>query len=633
MRPSHVFLASLVVAVSASGVGGRCLAAEGTKPKPARVREAKTIRDLMWVWGNPEMTKKGPHTPATFAQASPAERARLLGVPNVLMAGLGLPDDEQQAETLTKQVASSPQLVWEISPDGEGLGPPFVYRETIASIRKLTKRYPQIEGVLLDDMSTQKINRGFKPEHIRRIRELLSDTHDQVKVWGVLYTMSMNRKGIRKYINELDVINLWTWHAKDVVDLTQNVARCEQWFPGKPIVVGLYLYDYGNGRRIPLDLLERQCTTALQLAHARRIRGIVFLTITNDAKAVKWAADWIKRVGGQRIGERKAGGSVPLPKAPVEKQTFTTKLPCPSPGPTWIEGPDDTILMSFNDDGKVHITASQDEGKRWKIISTIYKQGARLSGGYFTRLADGALLLVITTADGQKRVCWVRSDDHGRTWTAPTPIIELGPNLHAYGPVCVMEDGRWAYCPYSQRAEEEFGALIMWSGDGGKTWGKPIVLPTPTDGNRGLTECTVVQLGPERFLAAIRADEGKGAADGFYLSRSRDGVQWTPPESLGERGRMPLFYKIAGTWALAYRQYDAPKGTQHSVVRFSRDGQTWSSPMTIESGVDAGPHLVRVKGKVIAFNARYPARSNLTRHCVAIPPLTAQTASGNACGK
>ncbi len=633
MRPSRVLLASLVVAVSALGVGHPCLAAEGTKPKPAPVREAKTIRDLMWVWGNPEMAKKGPHTLATFAQASPAERARLLGVPNVLMAGLGLPDDDRQAEALTKQVASSPHLVWEISPDGEGLGPPFVYRETIASIRKLTKRHPQIEGVLLDDMSTQKINRGFKPEHIRQIRGLLSDTHGQAKVWGVLYTMSMNRKGIRKYIDELDVINLWTWHAKDVVDLTRNVARCEQQYPGKPIVLGLYLYDYGGNRRMPLDLLERQCTTALQLAHARRIKGIVFLTITNDAEAVKWAADWIKRVGGQRIGDRKADGSLPPPKAPVEEQTFTTKLPCPSPGPTWIEGPDDTILMSFNDGGKVRITASQDEGKHWKTISTIHQQGTRISGGYFTRLADGALLLVVTTDDGQKRVCWVRSDDDGRTWSAPTPIMDLGTNLYAYGPICVMQDGRWAYCPYFQRGEEEFRALVMRSRDGGKTWGKPIALPTPTDGNRGLTECTVVQLGPDRFLAAIRADEGKGTVDGFYLSRSRDGVQWTAPESLGERGRMPLFYRIAGTWALAYRQYDAPKGTQHSVVRFSRDGQSWSSPMTIESGVDAGPQLVRVRGKVLAFNTRYPARSNLRRHGVAIPDLTARTASGSARGK
>jgi len=268
-----------------------------------------TVRDVMWVWGNPEMGKPGPHTLATFAQANPAERAKLLGVPNIVMAGLGLPDDDTQGEALTKGVSSFRRLVWEISPDGEGLGPPFVYRKTIASVRKLAARYPTIEAVLLDDMSTVKIDRGFKPEHVRQVRQLIGDRHDKIKLWGVLYTMSMDRAGIRDYIAELDVINLWTWHAKDIPALERNVARTERMFPGKPIVVGLYLYDYGGGRRMPIDLLKRQCETALRLVHARRIRGIVFLTINNDADTVGWAAQWIRRVGRQTIAnEKKVSG-------------------------------------------------------------------------------------------------------------------------------------------------------------------------------------------------------------------------------------------------------------------------------------------------------------------------------------
>ncbi len=297
-RPRVVVFAGLFTL----GMGGLPDVLAADPPQASRPSRPAVIRDLMWVWGNPEMAKPGPKTLAAFAQASPASRARLLGVPNIVMAGLGLPDDEGTARRLTREVAPFPRLVWEIGPDGEGLGPPFVYRQTIALIKRLADQYRQLEGVLLDDMSTQKIDRGFKPAHIREIRRLLSGHHDRVKVWGVLYTMSMNRKGIRDYVQELDVINLWTWHAKDVVDLEKNVASCERLWPNKPIVLGLYLYDYGGGRRIPLDLLEQQCVTALKLAHAGRIRGIVFLTITNDPAAVGWAARWIKAVGDQRIG-------------------------------------------------------------------------------------------------------------------------------------------------------------------------------------------------------------------------------------------------------------------------------------------------------------------------------------------
>lgn len=132
-------------------------------------------------------------------------------------------------------------------------------------------------------MSTIGIDHGFAPEHIRAIRTALSGKYRRVKVWGVVYTMSFDRPRMNDYIRELDVISLWTWHAKDVVNLEANVARLEKLFPRKPIVVGLYLHDYGEGRTMPPDLHTLQCETALKLLHARRIQGIVFLTIDRGA--------------------------------------------------------------------------------------------------------------------------------------------------------------------------------------------------------------------------------------------------------------------------------------------------------------------------------------------------------------
>ena len=275
--------------------------------------EPRVVRDLLWVWGNPEMTTTGKHAAATFAQASPAERAQLLGVSNVIMAGYGLPNDDQKAEAWMREISGCSRIVWEIMADGEG-GPPFVYQERMAQVHRLVRKYPKIEAVLLDDMSTVKINKGFKPEHIRQMRKLLSGEYAGVDLWGVWYTMTFDREGIEQYIKELDVINLWTWHAKDVTDLEKNVAHCERLFPEKPIVLGLYLYDYGGGRRMPMDLLRFECETALELAHAGRIEGIVFLTITNDAEAVGWVADWIKRVGDQELHVPSAVGGRNLTK-------------------------------------------------------------------------------------------------------------------------------------------------------------------------------------------------------------------------------------------------------------------------------------------------------------------------------
>ena len=285
-----------------AALAGLATAQEPTRPQ--------TIRDLLWVWGNPEMAKPGEQKLASFTQASAAGRAKLLGVPNVLIAGQGIPNDDAQADALTCEVASAPCVIWEISADGAG-GPPFDYTQRITQVKKLIDKYPNIDGVLLDDMSTVGIDHGFQPEHIRRIRQSLDGKYASTKVCGVLYTMSVDRAKIDEYVQELDVISLWVWHAKDLVNLEKYVAHCEQKYPGKPIMLGLYLYDYGDNRRMPLDLLKQQCETALNLAHARRIRGIVFLTINDDAETVPWAADWVQRVGSQKIGSSAADLKLP----------------------------------------------------------------------------------------------------------------------------------------------------------------------------------------------------------------------------------------------------------------------------------------------------------------------------------
>jgi len=286
-----------IVWVSALSLHATCLVALAQAPGASR-----TVRDHLWVWGNAEMTKPGPHTLSTFAEASPADRARLLGVPNIIMAGEGLPRDDDKAEDQTRSVDALKNLVWEIAADDEKGGPPFVYTQTIARLKRLLSRHSTIQAVLVDDMSTVKIDQGFKPEHLKQLRGLLAEHRLPQKLWGVLYTMTFNRKGIDEYIRQLDVINLWVWHAKDTRDLEKHVAHCRRTFPDKPIVLGLYLYDYGDNRRMPAQLLAAQCDAALKLLHAGQVRDIVFLTINNDSDALTWTADWIKRVGGQSIG-------------------------------------------------------------------------------------------------------------------------------------------------------------------------------------------------------------------------------------------------------------------------------------------------------------------------------------------
>jgi hypothetical protein len=89
-----------------------------------------------------------------------------------------------------------------------------------------------------------------------------------------------------------------------VDNLETHVARCEREYPGKAIVLGTCLFDYGRNPRMPKALLERQYEIALRLLHAGRIVGIEITTIPNDPEALVWTADWIRCVGPQPLKSR-----------------------------------------------------------------------------------------------------------------------------------------------------------------------------------------------------------------------------------------------------------------------------------------------------------------------------------------
>jgi hypothetical protein len=263
----------------------------------------QVMRDIMWVWSTPEMDQEGEHTLATWAFANTVQKMQLLNLQNAMMCGSGLPDNDEEAIKLTEDALSANRMVWEIVADDGSHKPPFAYTKTAARIRRLYDKYPKIEAVLLDDMTSLSVNAGFEAKHIRAIRDLLPDKYLDIKIWGVVYTMNMRQPVVDEIIKALDVVHLWVWHGRDLADLDEHVAFIEELAPEKPIVLGLYLHDYGEGRSMPLDILQQQCQTALRLAHAGRIEGMVFLTVINNAEVLQWTADWIQEVGDQKIGE------------------------------------------------------------------------------------------------------------------------------------------------------------------------------------------------------------------------------------------------------------------------------------------------------------------------------------------
>jgi hypothetical protein len=283
----------------------------GTRRSPARPAKAEPSKllDILWVWGIPQgigaydigKSKMVSTTdPAQFAQADARSKAMILGVPNVLMAGDGLPNDLEKAEELSRGIADLKRIGWELTPDN-GEGPPFIYTGKVRVLKTLKVLYPQIEAVSIDDMLTSQRGKGLHPEHIASLRRQLHSTLPGLNMWGIVYTMNLNDPLLPRYLKFLDIVNLWTWQADDLRNLDTNFAGAERLAQGKPIVLGLYMYDYGMKRRMPRELMRLQCDKALELAKQGRVQGLIFLGVSNDPEIIRWTRDWINKVGGEPI--------------------------------------------------------------------------------------------------------------------------------------------------------------------------------------------------------------------------------------------------------------------------------------------------------------------------------------------
>lgn len=248
-----------------------------------------TMRSKIWAWAHEVNAHHGAFGISMESKATPAEGARAFHAGSVLML---MPPSEEQAA----QVTGFDQVIWRITSDTG-----FDFSKSIDTVKALAGKHNNIKGVIIDDLTSTEIGRGMTPEHLAKVREQARSGDVTLELWGVLYTMNFGIPQIGEYMSNLDVVTFWTWEAKDLVDLEANYAKGERVVNGKPIVLGIYVYDFGGYRQMPMDMMRYQCDTALKMLKEGRTKGVILLaTCDSDypIPAVDYAKKWTAEVSG-----------------------------------------------------------------------------------------------------------------------------------------------------------------------------------------------------------------------------------------------------------------------------------------------------------------------------------------------
>jgi len=258
------------------------------------------VRDHLWLWGHEAGSHNGSYNLAAPSRITPTEAAHYLGVPNLIMVVYGGRPEPPYAQ-YALPMCSLERVVWSIV--GDSSSRRHDERTDLEEVIALAERFPNVTGAIMDDFFRTPDAQGgcgrYGVEELAGFRERLHGAVRPLELWVVLYAHELGLP-VQPYLAQCDVVTFWTWKSEDLSCLPENFARVEALAPHLRKVLGCYMWDYGEGRPMPLRRMAYQCETGLAWLREGRIDGMIFLAsciCDMNLEAVEWTRQWIARVG------------------------------------------------------------------------------------------------------------------------------------------------------------------------------------------------------------------------------------------------------------------------------------------------------------------------------------------------
>ena len=240
--------------------------------RPAVAGEPASLRDGVWTWGYviqgplpgkvPFISDSGRPPFDGSSSCSLEAAAKYLGTPNVLVL-----NDNWSQPGFLDCLAGCKRVLLAIGDRSAGAA---------AQASRLSKQYPNIAGVIIDDFLQAKPL--VTVEQLKGVYTSLKSQNPALKLYVVRYTRE-NQQDIVPYLPYIDVINLWVWAAK-TEEWTKMDAQVEAItkLTQKPIIIGLYLHDYGGtGKPVAMDILQTQLVKSAELLRKGKTEGFIIL--------------------------------------------------------------------------------------------------------------------------------------------------------------------------------------------------------------------------------------------------------------------------------------------------------------------------------------------------------------------
>ena len=277
-------------------------------------RYGDTLRDRCWMWGHDigQLDRPGNQWGLpTEGQIDMPEACRKMGIENLNVIRWGNPPVEYR-----RKFRGLKRLTWAIC--GDLNEPHSSFKEMCEYDFSLLDEMPNLIGFDMDDFFhpwddpvTVETPEGPRKSYasVFPYRELLA-LRRRMDAYGrpldlriVLYDSLLERGELMLPCAELaTTATFWVWKGPDLLRLEEIFAKYRSFLPEKPTFLGVYLWDFGNGRPMKLEYLKHELEVGLGLWHRGEIEGFVFLATSvcnKNLETVEFVRDWLSAHGAE----------------------------------------------------------------------------------------------------------------------------------------------------------------------------------------------------------------------------------------------------------------------------------------------------------------------------------------------
>jgi len=177
-------------------------------------------------------------------------------------------------------------------------GQPLILRNWQADA---SSTYPgfSADGVLEDGVH---FSASLSPEQLHALGERFY-RGKKLPITAVVYVRQIS-PSLKPYLDEVDQVSLWTWRPADLDQLTENFAALKELSPGKPVLLGCYMYDFDQRQPLTVERTKMQVELGHRWLREGRIAGMIFLATPNvdvGLEAVEWTKGWIANHGDHAL--------------------------------------------------------------------------------------------------------------------------------------------------------------------------------------------------------------------------------------------------------------------------------------------------------------------------------------------